>query len=199
MSYDEKKLIKFKEQIINDAKEKAKILEEESLKFEKEELKKVEEKYNVKALEELEKEIKNLKSEYEYKLSKKSFEIKKAILEKRNSLIEDLFAKCKQIILNFTKTEEYEEYIINKIKKYVEPSLSYKILVKISKADFRLKESIVNISEFLELEEENEIKLGGFKVVDFKKSIEFDETFDCSLENLFEDFFKNSKLNLKNF
>ena len=43
MSYDEKKLIKFKEQIINDAKEKAKILEEESLKCEKEELKKVEE------------------------------------------------------------------------------------------------------------------------------------------------------------
>ena len=199
MSYDEKKLVNFKELILNDAKEKAKKIEEESMAFEKEELKKIEESSNVKALEELEREVKNLKSEYEYKLSKKSFEIKKAILEKRNCLIEDLFEKCRKTILNFTTTKEYEEYVINKIKKYVEPNISYKILVKISKADFKLKENILNISEFLELEEDFKIKLGGFKVVDLKKSIEFDETFDSSLENLFEDFFKNSKLNLKNF
>ena len=199
MSYDEKKLVNFKELILNDAKEKAKKIEEESMAFEKEELKKIEESSNVKALEELEREVKNLKSEYEYKLSKKSFEIKKAILEKRNCLIEDLFEKCRKTILNFTTTKEYEEYVINKIKKYVEPNISYKILVKISKADFKLKENILNISEVFELEEDFKIKLGGFKVVDLKKSIEFDETFDSSLENLFEDFFKNSKLNLKNF
>ena len=47
MSYDEKKLLNFKELILKGAKEKAKKLEEESIAFEKEELKKIEENSNI--------------------------------------------------------------------------------------------------------------------------------------------------------
>lgn len=199
MSYDEKKLATFRDLILKNAEEKAKQIENEALVFREKELKNIDKKINVEFVENVNNKIENLKSKYKYKISKQSFENKKEILEQRNNLIENMFEICKKTIKNFTTTKEYEQYLINKISRYFDSNVSYKLTVKISKSDLKLEKEILGISSLVEVKADSSIVLGGFKVVDLKKSIEIDETFDSALEDLSSEFFKTSKLNLKNF
>ena len=199
MSYDKQKLISFKDFVFKKVLEQTKQLKEKILKYEEEEFKKEIEQIKNKNLEELEEKIKNLKSKYKYKTSKKSFEIKQKILNKRNSLIDNLIKMCEEKIEDFSKTKEYETYLIKKIKTSLENNSCSNILVKIKKEDLKLKEKILEIKNVKEVEKDKKIILGGFKIIDYEKSIEIDETFDTTLKEAIKNFYKTANLNLKNF
>lgn len=199
MSYDKQKLISFKDFVFKKVLEQTKQLKEKILKYEEEEFKKEIEQIKNKNLEELEEKIKNLKSDYKYKISKKSFEIKQEILNKRNSLIEKLIKTCKKNIKDFSKTQEYKDYLIKKIQTSLKNNSCVNILIKIKKEDLKLKEEILKIENVEDFEVDKEIVLGGFKIIDYEKSIEIDETFDTTLKQAIKNFYKTANLNLKNF
>lgn len=199
MSYDEKKLVSFRDAVFKKVFEQKKELKEKILKYEEEEFKKEIEQIKNKNLEKLEEKVKDLKFNYKYKTSKKSFEIKQEVLNKRNELLEKLIKTCEKNIEDFSKTQEYEIYLIKKIKASLENNSCFNVLVKIKKKDLELKEEILAVKDVEKVEEDKKIVLGGFKIIDYEKSIEIDETFDTKLKEAIKNFYKTAQLNLKNF
>ena len=199
MSYDEKKLISFKDAIFKKVYEQTEQLKEKILKFEEEEFKKEIEQIKNESLKKLEEKIKNLKSDYKFKISKKSFEVKQEILRKRNNLVEQLIKMCEKNIKDFSKTKEYKTYLIKKIQTCLEKNSCTNSLIKIKKEDLELKEEILTIQNVKKVEPDRKIVLGGFKIIDFEKYVEVDETFDTALEESIKNFYKTTELNLKNF
>ncbi len=201
MSYDEKKLISFKETIFKDIEKKAEILIEEALKNKKEYLKKFEERILVNEQKKLEEKTIELESKYKHEVTRKEFEAKREILTYRNKLIEDIIENCERNLTNFSKTLEYETYMLEKIKKTIDEEKREKIIIKIREKDLKLETQIKSLNERIEIKIEIDKKniLGGFKLMDIKNSIEIDETFKTALTTIMQDFYKTSKLNLKNF
>lgn len=199
MSYDEKKLISFKETIFRDIEEKAKILVEEALKNKEEYLKRFEEKILVNEQKKLEEKIIELESKYKHELTRKEFESKREVLAYRNKLIEDIIENCEKNLTNFSKTLEYETYLLEKVKKTINEEKREKIIIKIREQDLKFETQIKALDERIEIEVDKKNVLGGFKLIDIKNSIEVDETFKTALNMVMQDFYKTSKLNLKNF
>lgn len=199
MSYDEKKLISFKETIFRDIEEKAKILVEEALKNKEEYLKRFEEKILVNEQKKLEEKIIELESKYKHELTRKEFESKREVLAYRNKLIEDIIENCEKNLTNFSKTLEYETYLLEKVKKTINEEKREKIIIKIREQDLKFETQIKALDERIEIEVDKKNILGGFKLIDIKNSVEVDETFKTALNMVMQDFYKTSKLNLKNF
>lgn len=199
MSYDEKKLISFKETIFRDIEEKAKILVEEALKNKEEYLKRFEEKILVNEQKKLEEKIIELESKYKHELTRKEFESKREVLAYRNKLIEDIIENCEKNLTNFSKTLEYETYLLEKVKKTINEEKREKIIIRIREQDLKFETQIKALDERIEIEVDKKNILGGFKLIDIKNSIEVDETFKTALNMVMQDFYKTSKLNLKNF
>lgn len=199
MSYDEKKLISFKETIFRDIEEKAKILVEEALKNKEEYLKRFEEKILVNEQKKLEEKIIELESKYKHELTRKEFESKREVLAYRNKLIEDIIENCEKNLTNFSKTLEYETYLLEKVKKTINEEKREKIIIKIREQDLKFETQIKALDERIEIEVDKKNILGGFKLIDIKNSIEVDETFKTALNMVMQNFYKTSKLNLKNF
>lgn len=199
MSYDEKKLISFKETIFKDIEEKAKILVEEALKSKEEYLKKFEEKILVNEQKKLEEKIIELESKYKHELTRKEFESKREVLAYRNKLIEDIIENCEKNLTNFSKTLEYETYLLEKVKKTINEEKREKIIIRVREQDLKFETQIKALDERIEIEVDKKNILGGFKLIDIKNSIEVDETFKTALNMVMQDFYKTSKLNLKNF
>ena len=199
MSYDEKKLISFKETIFKDIEKKAEILIEEALKNKEEYLKKFEEKVLVNEQKELEEKTIELDSKYKHELTKKEFESKREILAYRNKLIEEIIENCERNLNNFSKTLEYETYLLEKVKKTINEEKREKVIIKIREQDLKFEAQIKSLNERIEIEIDKKNILGGFKLIDIKNSVEIDETFKTALNTIMQDFYKTSKLNLKNF
>lgn len=199
MSYDEKKLISFKETIFKDIEEKAKILVEEALKNKKEYLKRFEEKILVNEQKKLEEKIIELESKYKHELTRKEFESKREVLAYRNKLIEDIIENCEKNLTNFSKTLEYETYLLEKVKKTINEEKREKIIIRVREQDLKFETQIKALDERIEIEVDKKNILGGFKLIDIKNSIEVDETFKTALNMVMQNFYKTSKLNLKNF
>ena len=72
------------------------------------------------ALDEIRAEQAKTSAKYRRELSRCDFEMKKAVLSHRNALIEDLFARAQERLMEFTGTPEYEEYLKKSAEKAVE-------------------------------------------------------------------------------
>lgn len=199
MSYDEKKLISFKEEILKDIEKKVKISIEEALKKKEKHLEKIKEKISIEEQKKLEEKTIEIKSKYRYEITKKDLEAKKEILVYRNKLIENIIENCEKNLKNFAKTLEYENYIIRKIKKNIKETEKEEIIIKIGEQDLKYENQIKTLYERIDVQLDKKNVLGGFKLIDIKNKIEIDETFETALKAIIKDFYKTNKLNLKNF
>ena len=198
MSYDEKKLTSFKDIILKDAEKKAEEIKINILKL-KEELKETERNAIKEILPKAEEKINNLKSNYKFKLAKKTFEMEKEILNFKNEEIKKIYSLCEKNLNRFTKSENYVNYLLDKIQKTLRENSCNEVIIKLKEEDLILKEQISSIKEIKKFEKDPNINLGGFILVDTKKAIEIDETFETLLKKVFKNFYKTSELNLKNY
>ena len=198
MSYDEKKLTSFKDIILKDAKKKAEEIKINILKL-KEELKETEKNAIREVIPKIEEKINNLKSNYKFKLAKKTFEMEKEILNFKNEEIKKIYSLCEKNLNRFTKSENYVNYLLDKIQKTLRENSCNEVIIKLKEEDLIFKEQISSIKEIKKFEKDPNINLGGFILVDTKKAIEIDETLETLLKKVFKDFYKTSELNLKNY
>ncbi len=198
MSYDKQKLLRFQEAILEDADEKIARMNQNVSKYEQRELNNTKQQKLEEIFTYMQNRVRHLKSEFNYKLTKKSLEFKKEILSFRNELIEKVMKQSENEILNFVHSDEYKNYLLNKVKQVFDEFNFNNAKIKIRREDLKFKEDILNCGNISEVLIDDHNKLGGFIAFDPKSNVMIDKTISTILDNQRQHFLKTSGLIIKN-
>lgn len=198
MSYDKQKLLRFQEAILEDADEKIARMNQNVSKYEQRELNNTKQQKLEEIFTYMQNRVRHLKSKFNYKLTKKSLEFKKEILSFRNELIEKVMKQSENEILNFVHSDEYKNYLINKVKQVFDEFNFNNAKIKIRREDIKFKEDILNCGNISEVLIDDHNKLGGFIAFDPKSNVMIDKTISTILDNQRQHFLKTSGLIIKN-
>jgi vacuolar-type H+-ATPase subunit E/Vma4 len=166
MSYDKERLLSFKELILNNTKEKAEELKSKTLQDKQEELERITQQSLRTISSQTEEKIKKIQTDYKYEINKKNLDINKNFLSYRNKLIKELIDLCKENIKDFTKTQEYEKYVMKKLEKNLNNSNLNNVIVKIKNEDVKFEKEILKIKCVEKIEVDTQINLGGIKIIE---------------------------------
>lgn len=142
-------------------------------------------------------EMAQMKRNVASEVSKLEFEERKKLFAKRQAIVEDVFKKARERLLEFVSSPDY----VDVLKRYA-VSIS-KVLKKsgttlyISRRDERYADDIREAyGKICKVEVSNKIKIGGILAVNKAMSLVVDETIDAKLEDQKKWFAENSKLNI---
>lgn len=120
-------------------------------------------------------------------ISKARGENRERLLSIREELLEDLLLSLKDKAKHFTKTLEYEKYLLNGIKTFIETISNKEIVLTILDEDIKKYEKhIKDMGKQLEVDiviegTEDQI-IGGFIISDPDKTYNLDSTFKTIIE-----------------
>ena len=142
-------------------------------------------------------EMAQMKKNIASEVSNVEIQKRKELFVKRQDIMDDVFKKACDRLLNFTQTQDY----VGLLKKYAS-SIS-KILKKsgtvlyICKRDEGYADAIREAyGKICKVEVDDKIKIGGILAVNKAMSLIIDETLDSKLEEQKNWFAENSKLNI---
>lgn len=180
----DKKLEEFANLVLHEAsQEKRKILDEVRLKVSeanKQSRQQIIDKAEIDLKIATEKESK-LKNEI---VSKKAMEAKKAVIEKRKEFINDMYDSVLNKLNEFVCSEQYAMWLINQINDAKEQLNDEDIVVYIGKSDENIIKDILDAK----VEIDDEIKIGGCKVISKKKHMLIDNSLNKKVEEAFSQF-----------
>lgn len=127
-------------------------------------------------------------------LARREQESRKKLFIKRNEIVEKVFADAKEKLLNFTKTDEYTDYIKESIKNIAEAFKGEACIIYVKECDMDKAELIKEYIANCDIVCDNAIKLGGIKGYCEKLSIIADNTLDTKLKDQRIWFTENSGL-----
>ena len=183
----EYKLDIFNQIILKEEELKAK-RELESLKLENEQIyenKKIDLEKNSKAI--IARRIQLANSQKNEMISKARDENRERLLSIREELLEDLLVSLKEKALEFVKSENYEEYLLSKLKKAIDNTTDFNIILTILPEDIKkygkaIKKLTRDIQVDIEIEEASPNIIGGFIISDKDKTYNLDSTFKTIIE-----------------
>ena len=126
--------------------------------------------------------------------AKKELGIRRELYKKRQTIRNEVFAEAEQKLLDFTKSEDYKEYLRKQAEKALEVLGEDGCTVYISPADEDKKDIILGILKSAEIKTDNHITIGGLRAYSRKMGITADCTLDTALEDQSEWFNENSGL-----
>lgn len=130
-----------------------------------------------------EKELDDLRIYAATSESSEKFKTKTVLLNKRNEFVFELFEEVKNKLNEFCSSQDYETYLIEKIKSL---NISDSCIFEISKRDEELFKSIFNKLSINNAYIIVDILIGGFKVLN--NNIEYDLSFDSKLNDEKQNF-----------
>ncbi len=122
------------------------------------------------------------------KLSKLAIEAKKEVIQKREELLLQMYNTLEQRLMEFTNSDKYNDWIISKITEAQSQLNTKDITIYISKKDENLISQRLKLKTLLD----NEIRIGGCKVICEQKKVLIDNTLEKKLNEVFENFDKLS-------
>lgn len=141
-------------------------------------------------------ETKIIKNKCRHRVSKQSFDSNKAVLEKRNSLIDEFFFSLEKKLKDFTASKEYDNYLAKTLKDINKTQPLYEgVVVHVNNADLT-KSSLLGDVKGVRLEASKKIKLGGMTIFYPNEKLYIDLTLDKQLKKERENFTKNPELRL---
>ena len=142
-------------------------------------------------------EMAQMKKNIASEVSKLEFEKRRELFAKRQTIMNDVFKKAQDKLLNFAKTQDY----IKLLKNYA--GAVSKILKKSGTVLYICKrdEGFIDVireayGKICKVEVSDSIKIGGILAVNKVMSLVVDETLDSTLEEQRNWFEENSKLNI---
>ncbi len=142
----------------------------------------------------IQKEISSKKSVIVSDLAKREQESRRKLFLKRNEIVENVFADAREKLLEFTKTEDYTNYILNSTKEIAELFEDNSCVIYVKESDMDkavlIKEHIKNCDVVCDAS----IKLGGIKGYCKALDILADNTLDTKLADQHIWFAENSGL-----
>lgn len=145
----------------------------------------------------LKQELSDLELDYKTKLSKKTMEYHKDLINKRNELADKVFAEAKNYLINFASTDEYRVSLSNTAenlgKEYSFDGWVMMMMKKDEKIADKIAAAFGNGCSILFSED---FSIGGFVLHNSEKNIIIDQSYSTLLENQRDWFAKNSGLSV---
>lgn len=161
----------------------------------------------------IQREMSTIKRDISGRLSRDEMESKKKLFEKRNEMADKVFQKAAQKLLTFTKTSEYEKFLLDSVKKIALALESDDVVLYVKSEDLRFSEKLraaytaertkekkladkikAAFSPSCEIKASKEIKIGGITGRSASLGLIADDTLDTKLDGQREWFYKNSGL-----
>lgn len=118
-------------------------------------------------------------------VSKAAIEAKKIVIEKRKELINNMYNTVISQLNEFVNSEQYPMWLIKQIDEAKAQLDDNNITVYIGKADEN-----INLETNAKIQIDNEITIGGCKIISEKKHMLVDNTLSKKLEEAFSQFNK---------
>lgn len=197
MDYDEK-LEHFATDIMADVNKKRKnILDEIDHDYQvKYNLKETE--YLTEAYEIIQSGLKKIDKEKNEIISKTMMDNKIALLNKRITIIKNIYHMAKTKLNKFTKSEAYHDYLFDMVTVCIEAIGPGKLEVIINHSDKLFKDEIVKrFNCDVTIESEKIDLIGGCKIMNHTTNIFLDDTLATRLESQRENFVKECKIDIE--
>lgn len=195
MSQYENELKRFENAILARAKKEKDAIISEIDEFKKSEYAKTREEILSSTAHNLKEELSELELYYKTKLSKKTMEYHKDLINKRNELAEKVFEEAKNFLINFASTDEYRISLSkaaeNLGKEYSFDGWDMLMLKKDEKIANEIAAAFGNGCSILFSED---FSIGGFILYNTEKNIIIDQSYSTLLENQRDWFAENSGL-----
>jgi len=144
-------------------------------------------------------ELKDMRDKYRQDINDLLSKNAHILYERRKEISEDIFSEIHKKLLLFVKSKKYEALIASKLEtveaQMTNQNLSFFIHSNDETCSKMIKE---HFEKNVKIIHDDNIKIGGFRVVSDKLMLEIDETLDTKLENNKTWFYSNSKLFIKN-
>ncbi|HEX2937906.1 MAG TPA: V-type ATP synthase subunit E family protein [Ruminiclostridium sp.] len=184
MSQSEKKLENFSSAVLKDAEEQRSKILAEIEEYRKRELEKAEEEILHDAYVMIQNEIASIKNKHSRKISLAELEGRRNQLVLRDQLTNKVFEESAALIIDFTKSEGYKQYMLDLVKKSCSEIPEGNIVISVKKDDIALSSELAAASgRDAKVEANAAIKLGGILVSNPEKGIVVDETLDLKLSS----------------
>lgn len=197
MSVPEKKLDKFSSAVLKDAQAQREKILKEIEEYRKSEMEKAEEEILHDAYVMIQNEIAAIRNSQSRKISLAELEGRRNLLLLREQLTQKVFDEAASRITDFTKTDEYKNYISGLVKKCCESIPDGNVVIEVKKDDLALSDILVKASgRNATVKESSNIVLGGVIVSNPEKGVVVDETLDLKLKNQKDWFVSESGLSI---
>lgn len=197
MSVPEKKLDKFSSAVLKDAEEQRSKILEEIEEYRKSQMEKAEEEILHEAYVMIQNEIASIKNTHSRKISLTELEGRRSLLILREELTGKVFEEAASCIADFTKTEDYKQYMCDAVKKCCDEIPEGSVEIQVKKDDLALSDALVAASgRDSKVVESVNITLGGVLVSCISKGIVVDETLDLKLSSQKDWFASESGLSI---
>ena len=188
----EQKILDFQKDIHIQEQERVKSLYKEMNMCKKTEL----EKYENNQIQQMNEKIQAAKykmhMEYTRKCSNLVQEMKKDYHHQRNKLMYEIFEGAKQNLIEYCKTSEYKDFLLDKIK---DTDKMEGDVIFVKKEDMAFADDIKKAyGSNCDIQQDEEITIGGFRLENIEKGICIDESLEYILSEQAEWFFIHSGL-----
>lgn len=139
-------------------------------------------------------DITRRKSSIVTEMSAKEHELRTRQFTKRQQISDEVFAKAKKKLIEFTDTVDYAAYLQKSAEEVKALFGDSAVAMLLSKKDMQYAEVVKTILPDAEIKEDNTIRIGGIKAYSKAKGILADNTLDTKLEDQREWFIENSEL-----
>ncbi len=130
-------------------------------------------------------------TKFKKEMSRCDFETATAVRAHRKELIEDFFEEIRGGLREFAKSDKYDGYLWNSLKK-AEEALGKSCVILAATKDVARVEALTKS----EVRADSSIKLGGICAMDEKKGLFVDLSMDKALEDEMDAFSKKAELRL---
>lgn len=199
MNYVEEKLENFTRTVMMEATEKRKKILQQAEEYKERVLEKKELEFLEQAYETIQKEIRKVQKEKHEMISRAIIERKRALFQKREEIVEEVFDNLARKINAFQQTDEYKQYLLKSIEEGMMTVGEGEIIVYLNHSDIHFADTFKEklgkkFGKSITIKEEQYDMIGGCRVLNKTKNILVDLSFKSKIQHQKDQFLKTSGL-----
>lgn len=194
MSVIEEKLKRFEKIILSDVDAKINTIISEADQHKETALAEHHEKVVDEYFDYMQKQVREIEADVRQRVSKTELDAQRELLLYRGKLADRVFSSVKSMLLEYTKSNDYPQYLSEHIKASISASQLSSVTILLRKEDLSLIDA--GLFPSASVSEDDSIRLGGFVLLDRDNGILVDESFDSRLLELTAYFNQTSGLSL---
>ncbi|MBC8586292.1 V-type ATP synthase subunit E [Youxingia wuxianensis] len=187
------KVFQFEEAIMAKAARQQQEILDEVKKIKHQELEAEENKLLGELYTKIQQQMKDMKTQNTKKISQETTALRKQMYLQREQYLKEIFANARMKLIEFSKSAEYETYLVNKVSKLAEAYPFPKNQLRINTKDLPLKNALEKACPGADIVTDDEnILIGGVILFNAVHSVEEDCSLDAALRQQKDWFYKNS-------